>query len=81
VTDRLLDIYFMLSAGKHDNDGSEDSVGKFLSHDGRLISTRYIEKNTCTIFSICRYLNLVKNHRIITILKFCRLWGKICYFH
>ena len=47
VTDRLLDIYFMLSAGKHDNDGSEDSVGKFLSHDGRLISTRYIEKNTC----------------------------------
>ena len=44
VTDRLLDIYFMLSAGKHDNDGSEDSVGKFLSHDGRLISTRYIEK-------------------------------------
>ncbi|XP_076077814.1 midasin-like isoform X3 [Mytilus galloprovincialis] len=41
VVDRLLDIYFMLSAGKHDTEGNqEESVGKFLSHDGRLISTR-----------------------------------------
>ena len=54
VVDRLLDIYFMLSAGRHhltsnlsdleaDDDiteSEEDTVGKFLSLTGRLISTR-----------------------------------------
>ncbi|XP_060072903.1 midasin-like [Ylistrum balloti] len=43
VTEKLLDIYFMLSAGKHEagvEDSLSDEVGKFLSHDGRLISTR-----------------------------------------
>ncbi|XP_069109146.1 midasin-like [Argopecten irradians] len=43
VTEKLLDIYFMLSAGKHElgvEDKLSDEVGKFLSHDGRLISTR-----------------------------------------
>jgi hypothetical protein len=48
VVDKLLDIYFLLSAGGHQ--GASDvameteieSVGKFLSHDGRQISTRYI---------------------------------------
>ncbi|XP_013402851.2 midasin-like [Lingula anatina] len=51
VVDRLLDIYFMLSAGKHelssDSTAEEyglDSIGKFLSHDGRLISTRDLIK-------------------------------------
>ena len=48
VIDKLLDIYFLLSAGDHS--GAEDvtieteleNVGKFLSHDGRLISTRHV---------------------------------------
>ena len=48
VVDRLLDIYFLLSAGKHS--GADDvametdaeNVGKFLSHDGRQISTRWL---------------------------------------
>ncbi|XP_061171072.1 midasin-like [Saccostrea echinata] len=43
VTDRLLDIYFLLSAGKHEITGEEvvtSTVGKFLSNEGRLISTR-----------------------------------------
>ncbi|XP_062606102.1 midasin-like, partial [Saccostrea cucullata] len=44
VTDRLLDIYFLLSAGKHEITGEEEevtsTVGKFLSNEGRLISTR-----------------------------------------
>ena len=46
VAEKLLDIYFMLSAGKHDT-GTEGGVaeasthGKFLSTGGRLISTRY----------------------------------------
>ncbi|KAK3792593.1 hypothetical protein RRG08_009951 [Elysia crispata] len=45
VAEKLLDIYFMLSAGKHDtstegviSEGS--SLGKFYSTSGRLISTR-----------------------------------------
>lgn len=49
VVDRLLEIYFMLSAGKHDLSGQNmdtdvdlETVGKFLSHEGRLISTRYV---------------------------------------
>ncbi|XP_041350636.1 midasin-like [Gigantopelta aegis] len=46
VVDKLLDIYFLLSAGKHDvvangnMSPSTDTAGKFLSHDGRLVSTR-----------------------------------------
>ncbi|XP_052242535.1 midasin-like [Dreissena polymorpha] len=46
VVDRLLDIYFLLSAGNHQgalDDAmamQEESVGKFLTRDGRLISTR-----------------------------------------
>eukprot|EP00105_Crassostrea_gigas_P045178 XP_019929326.1 PREDICTED: midasin-like [Crassostrea gigas] len=45
VTDRLLDIYFLLSAGKHEisdegEDGQTSTAGKFLSNEGRLISTR-----------------------------------------
>ena len=48
VVDKLLDIYFLLSAGKHS--GADDvameteaeNVGKFLSNDGRQISTRYL---------------------------------------
>ena len=46
VVDRLLDIYFLLSAGGHHGDevtmdAGGDGVGKFLSRDGRQISTRY----------------------------------------
>ncbi|KAJ8314873.1 LOW QUALITY PROTEIN: hypothetical protein KUTeg_007023 [Tegillarca granosa] len=49
VVDKLLDIYFMLSAGKHEVssddretlDTDTGNVGKFLSHDGRLISTSF----------------------------------------
>ncbi|XP_053396218.1 midasin-like isoform X2 [Mercenaria mercenaria] len=46
VVDKLLDIYFLLSAGDHQGASSVametemESVGKFLSHDGRQISTR-----------------------------------------
>ncbi|XP_076466261.1 midasin-like [Babylonia areolata] len=53
VVDRLLDIYFMLSAGRHhltsdpaeggeevEDGGEENTAGKFLSLSGRLISTR-----------------------------------------
>ena len=54
AVDKLLDIYFMLSAGRHhltsdlsdlaesgQGEGSEQStVGQFLSLTGRLISTR-----------------------------------------
>ncbi|XP_046580737.1 midasin-like, partial [Haliotis rubra] len=43
VVEKLLDIYLMLSAGKHDSDTSisdTDSTGKFLSLAGRLVSTR-----------------------------------------
>lgn len=44
VTDRLLEIYFLLSAGKHktseEEEEPESTAGKFLSNEGRLISTR-----------------------------------------
>ena len=43
VTDRLLEIYFLLSAGKHETSEEEElesTAGKFLSNEGRLISTR-----------------------------------------
>ncbi|XP_056015325.1 midasin-like isoform X2 [Ostrea edulis] len=41
VTDRLLDIYFLLSAGKHEvREEDVQTAGKFLSNEGRLISTR-----------------------------------------
>ncbi|XP_067673927.1 midasin-like [Haliotis asinina] len=43
VVEKLLDIYLMLSAGKHDTETSvsdTDSAGKFLSLAGRLVSTR-----------------------------------------
>ena len=42
VTDRLLEIYFLLSAGKHETSEEEleSTAGKFLSNEGRLISTR-----------------------------------------
>ncbi|RUS90705.1 hypothetical protein EGW08_001509 [Elysia chlorotica] len=45
VTEKLLDIYFMLSAGRHDtgSDSSEKDAsthGKFFSSTGRLVSTR-----------------------------------------
>ncbi len=46
VVDRLLDIYFLLSAGRHELSDetmemdAETDVGKFLARDGRLISTR-----------------------------------------
>ncbi|XP_059144482.1 midasin-like [Physella acuta] len=45
VVDKLLNIYFMLSAGKHNMGDAEETEelsthGKFLSLDGRLISTR-----------------------------------------
>jgi midasin len=49
VTDRLLDIYFLLSAGKHEvgeDDVQTSTAGKFLSNEGRLISTRYDELQT-----------------------------------
>jgi hypothetical protein len=55
--ERLLDIYFMLSAGRHhltsdlaeavvedsdmEGEAEESTVGKFLSLTGRLVSTRY----------------------------------------
>ena len=43
VVDRLLDIYLLLSAGGHEDatDRTESDAGKFLTRDGRLISTRY----------------------------------------
>lgn len=46
VVDRLLDVYLLLSAGRHgytlsDNNNDDGDIGKFLSHDGRMISTRY----------------------------------------
>ena len=43
ITDRLLEIYFLLSAGKHETSEEEElesTAGKFLSNEGRLISTR-----------------------------------------
>ena len=46
VAERLLDVYFLLSAGRHElsSDAMEtdddSDVGKFLARDGRLISTR-----------------------------------------
>ncbi|ESP03979.1 hypothetical protein LOTGIDRAFT_109875, partial [Lottia gigantea] len=45
IVNRILDVYFLLSAGKHDVDIATDSLeidtsGKFLTLDGRLISTR-----------------------------------------
>ena len=48
VVDRLLDIYLLLSAGRHELSGmvtmemeeDDQDVGRFLSHDGRMISTR-----------------------------------------
>lgn len=43
VVEKLLDIYLMLSAGKHDSEistSNSDSAGKFLSLAGRLVSTR-----------------------------------------
>ena len=46
IVDRLLDIYFLLSSGKHapvadvDDDVVSD-VGKFVAHEGRQISTRF----------------------------------------
>ncbi|XP_048240547.1 midasin-like [Haliotis rufescens] len=43
VVEKLLDIYLMLSAGKHDSETStsnSDGAGKFLSLAGRLVSTR-----------------------------------------
>ncbi|CAG5129144.1 unnamed protein product, partial [Candidula unifasciata] len=44
VSDKLLDIYFMLSAGRHDVGQLESELqqkhGRFLSTGGRLISTR-----------------------------------------
>lgn len=45
IVDRLLDIYFLLSSGKHapaaDERGEvESDVGKFVAHEGRQISTR-----------------------------------------
>lgn len=49
VVDRLLDIYFLLSAGRHDTSDdmtqdvkSDADIGKFLTRDGRLISTRSV---------------------------------------
>ncbi|KAH3728968.1 hypothetical protein DPMN_054931 [Dreissena polymorpha] len=59
VVDRLLDIYFLLSAGNHQgalDDAmamQEESVGKFLTRDGRLISTRYVfvKKRSCRLKS------------------------------
>ena len=59
VVDRLLDIYFLLSAGKHS--GADDvtmetdteNVGKFLSHDGRQISTRWL---CCARFCLSKFL-------------------------
>ena len=52
VVERLLDIYFLLSAGKHGLDFDQEAassteisdIGKFMSHEGRLISTRYFHK-------------------------------------
>lgn len=49
VVDRLLDIYFLLSAGMHgctDDEQSEadSDVGKFIAREGRLISTRDLMK-------------------------------------
>ena len=49
VVDKLLDIYFLLTSGKHsvsDSAGGSPGenggdAGKFYSVDGRLISTRY----------------------------------------
>ncbi|KAL4232857.1 AAA ATPase midasin [Mactra antiquata] len=47
VVDKLLDIYFLLSAGGHQTSSTvtmemdkQSAVGKFLTHDGRQISTR-----------------------------------------
>jgi midasin len=48
VVDRLLDVYFMVSSGRHELSGDTmetevgDTIGQFLSHDGRLISTRLV---------------------------------------
>ncbi|CAH1798613.1 unnamed protein product, partial [Owenia fusiformis] len=50
VSERLLDIYFLLSAGQHESSmvamdtELDETVGQFLSHDGRLISTRDLMK-------------------------------------
>ncbi|XP_064629159.1 midasin-like [Lineus longissimus] len=47
VVDRLLDVYFMVSSGRHELSGDTmetdvgDTIGQFLSHDGRLISTSF----------------------------------------
>ena len=47
VAEKLLAVYFMLSAGKHElsqereeTSYEDESDGKFISHDGRLVSTR-----------------------------------------
>ena len=45
VAKRLVEIYFLLSAGAHEDDDKgenmeSDDVGSFLSLEGRLISTR-----------------------------------------
>lgn len=57
VTDRLLDIYFLLSAGKHEiSDEGEDrqtsTAGKFLSNEGRLISTRSRKSFIKRVFNV-----------------------------
>ena len=45
IVDRLLDIYFLLSSGKHapaadGDDDVESDIGKFVAFEGRQISTR-----------------------------------------
>lgn len=60
VTDRLLDIYFLLSAGKHEiSDEGEDAqtstAGKFLSNEGRLISTRSQKRLIKTVINVEKF--------------------------
>ncbi|KAL5010016.1 hypothetical protein ScPMuIL_012321, partial [Solemya velum] len=44
IIEKILDVYFMLSSGQHemteDRNADEGYAGRFLSHTGRLISTR-----------------------------------------
>ena len=52
IVERLLDIYLLMSCGSHGHSSSSSShfelddadfrdVGKFVTHEGRLISTRW----------------------------------------
>ena len=74
IVERILDIYFLLSAGFHQTSDSKAeqtahaaSVTKFLCHEGRLISTRYF----FYIYLIYKYDNiLIKLYR--TVVDFAR---------